>query len=93
MTSETDSLLTKTLRIATFTFTLSIRILRRAQESDRMVHIHVQGPPDSNHQEVKSIFPGFSSVNSYWPAKIFTMNCTKIITFKPSTQNPTTKNH
>jgi hypothetical protein len=31
MTSETDSLLTKTQRIATLTFTLSVRIIRRAQ--------------------------------------------------------------
>ncbi len=59
MTSDTDSLLTKTLRIATFTFTLSVRILRQAQESDRMVHIHVQGPPDSNQPESEIYFPWF----------------------------------
>ena len=59
MTSDTDSLLTKTLRIATLTFTLSVRILRRAQESDRMVHIHVQGPPDSNQSESEIYFPWF----------------------------------
>jgi hypothetical protein len=59
MTSETNSLLTKTLRIATFTFTLSIRILRQAQDSDRMVHIHVQGPPDSNQPENEIYFPWF----------------------------------
>jgi hypothetical protein len=47
MTSETTSLLTKTQRIATFTFTLSVRILGQAQESDCMVHINVQGPPES----------------------------------------------
>jgi hypothetical protein len=52
MTSETDSLLTKTLRIATMTFTLSVRILRGAQESDQMVHIHVQGPPDQPESEI-----------------------------------------
>ncbi len=59
MTSDTDSLLTKTLRIATLTFTLSVRILRRAQESDRMVHIHVQGPPESNQPESEIYFPWF----------------------------------
>ena len=59
MTSETDSLLTKTLRIATLTFTLSIRILRRALESDRMIHIHVQGPQDSNQPESEIYFPWF----------------------------------
>ena len=59
MTSDTDYILTKTLRIATFTFTLSVRILRQAQESDRMVHIHVQGPPDSNQPESEIYFPCF----------------------------------
>jgi hypothetical protein len=59
MTSETTSLLTKTQRIATFTFTLSVRILRQAQESDRMVHIHVQGPSDSNQPESEIYFPWF----------------------------------
>jgi hypothetical protein len=59
MTSDTDSLLTKTLRIAIFTFTLSVRILRQAQESDRLVHIHVQGPPDSNQPESEIYFPWF----------------------------------
>jgi hypothetical protein len=59
MTLDTDSLLTKTLRIATFTFTLSVRILRQAQESNRMVHIHVQGPPDSNQPESEIYFPWF----------------------------------
>jgi hypothetical protein len=59
MTSEIDSLLTKTLRIATLTFTLTVRILRRAQESDRMVHIHVRGPPDSNQTESEIYFPWF----------------------------------
>ncbi len=55
----TSALLTKTLRIATFTFTLSVRILRQAQESDGMVHIHVQGPPDSNQPESEIYFPWF----------------------------------
>ena len=59
MTSETNSLLTKTLRIATFTFTLSIRILRQAQDSDRMVHIHVQGHPESNQPDSEIYFPWF----------------------------------
>jgi hypothetical protein len=59
MTSDTDSLLTKTLRITTLTFTLSVRILRQAQESDRMIHIHVQGPPDSNQPESEIYFPWF----------------------------------
>jgi hypothetical protein len=59
MTSETDCLLTKTSRIATLMFTLSVRILRRAQESDRMIHIHVQGPPESNQPESEIYFPWF----------------------------------
>jgi hypothetical protein len=59
MTSETDSILTKTSRIATQTFTLSVRILRRAQESDRMIHIHVQGPPESNQPDSEIYFPWF----------------------------------
>jgi hypothetical protein len=59
MTSDTDSLLTKTLRIATMTFTLTVRILRRAQESDRMIHIHVQGPPESHQAESEIYFPWF----------------------------------
>jgi hypothetical protein len=40
---------------------------------------------------MKSIFPGFNLVNPYWPAKTFTMSYTKIITFKPEIQKPTTK--
>jgi hypothetical protein len=59
MTSETDSLLTKTQKIANFTFTLSIRIMRKAQESDRMVHIHVQQPQDANQPESEIYFPWF----------------------------------
>ncbi len=59
MTSETECILTKTLRIATLTFTLSIRILRRAQESDRMIHIHVQGPTKLNQPASEIYFPWF----------------------------------
>jgi hypothetical protein len=59
MTSDNDFLLTKTLRIATITFTLTVRILRQAQESDRMVHIHLQGPSDSNQPESEIYFPWF----------------------------------
>ncbi len=59
MTSKTDSLLTKTLQIATLSFTLSVPILRQAQESDRMVHIHVQGLPDSKQPESEIYFPWF----------------------------------
>jgi hypothetical protein len=49
----------KTQRIATLTFTLPICILRQAQESDHMVHIHVQGPPDSNQPPSEIYFPWF----------------------------------
>jgi hypothetical protein len=59
MTSETECILTKTSRIATLTFTLSVRILRRAQESDRMIHIHVQGPPELNQPDHEIYFPWF----------------------------------
>jgi hypothetical protein len=59
MNSETNSLLTKTQRIANFTFTLSIRIMRQAQESDRMIHIHVQQPPEANQPESEIYFPWF----------------------------------
>jgi len=59
MTSETNSILTKTQRIANFTFTLSIRIMRQAQESDCMVHIHVQQPPEANQPESEIYFPWF----------------------------------
>jgi hypothetical protein len=59
MTSETTCLLNKTQRIANFTFTLSINILRQAQESDRMVYIHVQGPPDSTQPSSEIYFPWF----------------------------------
>jgi hypothetical protein len=59
MTSETECILTKTSRIATLTFTLSVRILRRAQESDRMIHIHVQGPPELNQPDSEIYFPWF----------------------------------
>jgi hypothetical protein len=59
MSSETTCLLTKTQRIAIFTFTLSIRILRQAQESDCMVHIHVQGPSDSYQPQSEIYFPWF----------------------------------
>ena len=59
MTSETECILTKTSRIATLTFTLSVRILRRAQESDRMIHIHVQGPPELNQPDNEIYFPWF----------------------------------
>jgi hypothetical protein len=51
MSSENFCLFTKTKQIATFTFTLSIRILRQAQEPDRMVHFHIQGPRNSNQPE------------------------------------------
>jgi hypothetical protein len=59
MTSETKSLLTKTQRIANFTFTLSIQIMRKAQESDRMVHVHVQQPQEANQPESEKYFPWF----------------------------------
>jgi len=59
MTSATNTLLTKTQRISTFTFTLSIRIMRQAQESDRMIHIHVQQPPEANQPESEIYFPWF----------------------------------
>jgi hypothetical protein len=59
MTSETNSLLTKTQRIANFTFTLSIQIMRQAQQSDHMVHIHVQQPQDANQPESEIYFPWF----------------------------------
>ncbi len=59
MTSETTCLLNKTQRIANFTFTLSINILRQGQESDCMVHLHVQGPPDSTQPSSEIYFPWF----------------------------------
>ena len=59
MTSETECILTKTLQIKTLTFTLSVRILRRAQKSDRMIHIHVQGPPELNQPDHEIYFPWF----------------------------------
>ncbi len=59
MNSENDCLLTKTQRISTFTFTLSIKILRQAQESDRMIQINIQCPPDSTQPEGKIYFPWF----------------------------------
>ena len=43
------------------------------------------------NQKVKFISPGLNSTNLCWPAKTSTTNYTKIITFKPTIQNPTTK--
>jgi hypothetical protein len=92
MTSETTSLLTKTQRIATFTFTLSVRILGQAQESDRMVPMSKDLQTPIN-QKVKSISLGSNSMNSYWPAKTFTMNYTKIIIFKPNNSESNDETH
>jgi hypothetical protein len=33
--------------------------MRQAQESDRMVHIHVQQPPEANQPESEIYFPWF----------------------------------
>ena len=43
------------------------------------------------NKKVKYISLGSNFTNSYWPAKISTMNSMKITTFKPTIQKPMTK--